>query len=367
MMNVLRDGRSERGTARVGKRHDLKTVRWYVLTLPTTGVARRDRISPAKSLDAELSRRERRGETLFEYFAPSYVEVRKVDGKMVNTKRPLLFNYVFIRSSVEEIFQMKRTLPLYNFLPRVSSGGMTHFPYLSDDEMGNLRWVAESYSNELPVYVPDSDRLLKGDRVRITSGYFTGMEAEVVIQPGGGHKDVMARILDCMWVPLLEVKPGEYELIELNTKGKHVYTHLDNDRLSEGMHKALGRYYLSGKLGKEDELLVREVLKGYASLRVETDVMRCKVYSLLLPAYKLLDQEEEFERLYSTLRNMLPLVKAVNSRALLLVTLYGCTNSNLYYRMAHELVDPWRDDPSPKRSKALLIQRLHDYDIWLKH
>ena len=44
MMNVLRDGRSERGTARVGKRHDLKTVRWYVLTLPTTGVARRDRI-----------------------------------------------------------------------------------------------------------------------------------------------------------------------------------------------------------------------------------------------------------------------------------------------------------------------------------
>ena len=367
MMNVLRDGCSERGTARVGKRHDLKTVRWYVLTLPTTGVARRDKISPAKSLDAELSRRKRRGETLFEYFAPSYVEVRKVDGKMVNTKRPLLFNYVFVRSSVEEIFQMKRTLPLYNFLPRVSSGGMTHFPYLSDSEMGNLRWVAESYSNELPVYVPDSNRLLKGDRVRITSGYFTGMEAEVVIQPGGGHKDVMARILDCMWVPLLEVKPGEYELIELNTKGKHVYTHLDNDRLSEGMHKALGRYYLSGKLGKEDELLVREVLKGYASLRVETDVMRCKVYSLLLPAYKLLAQEEEFERLYSTLRNMLPLVKAVNSRALLLVTLYGCTNSNLYYRMAHELVDPWRDDPSPKRSKALLIQRLHDYDIWLKH
>ena len=53
-MNVLRDSRSERGTARVGKRHDLKTVRWYVLTLPTTGVARRDRISPAKSLDLSL-------------------------------------------------------------------------------------------------------------------------------------------------------------------------------------------------------------------------------------------------------------------------------------------------------------------------
>ena len=47
-------GEVQRG---VGKRHDLEAVRWYVLTLPTTGVARRDRISPAKSLDAELSRR----------------------------------------------------------------------------------------------------------------------------------------------------------------------------------------------------------------------------------------------------------------------------------------------------------------------
>ena len=287
--------------------------------------------------------------------------------RQVNTRKPLLYNYVFIHASENEIFRLKRIMPLYNLLPRVSVGEHSYFPYLSDHEMETLRWMAESYSNELPVYVPDSGRLLKGDRVRITSGSFMGMEAEVVVQPGGGHKDVMVRILDCMWVPLFEVRQGEYELIELNTKGKHVYTHLDNDRLSEGMHKALGRYYLSGKLGKEDELLVREVLKGYASLRVETDVMRCKVYSLLLPAYKLLDQEEEFERLYSTLRNMLPLVKAVNSRALLLVTLYGCTNSNLYYRMAHELVDPWRDDPSPKRSKALLIQRLHDYDIWLKH
>ena len=55
MMNASRDGRRREGTARVGKRHDLKTGTLVRVTLPTTGVARRDRISPAKSLDAELS------------------------------------------------------------------------------------------------------------------------------------------------------------------------------------------------------------------------------------------------------------------------------------------------------------------------
>ena len=351
----------------VGKRHDLKAVRWYVLTLPTAAGGRRDRISPSKGLDVELSRRERRGETLFEYFAPSYVEVRKVGGKLVNTRRPLLFNYVFIRSSVEEIFRMKQALPLYNFLPRVSSGNTTYFPHLLDQEMANLRWVAEAYSNELPVYVPESARLLKGDRVRITSGYFTGMEAEVVIQPGGGHKEVMARILDCMWVPLFEVKAGEYELIELNAKSKHVYTHLDNDRLSEGLHEALGRYHASGSACEEDRRLAGEVLRGYASLRAETDVMRCKLCALLLPAYKLSGDEEAFVRLHDTMRGLLPVVKAPQSRALLLVTLYGCTDNALYRRMAHELVDPWQADPSPKKSKLSLIRRLGDYDCWLNH
>ena len=148
---VLRDGCSERVQARVGKRHDLKTVRWYVLTPllrvwhdVTRSALRKAWMPsfPGASVVGDVVR----------VFRPSYVEVRKVDGKMVNTKRPLLFNYVFIRSSVEEIFRMKRTLPCTIFFPGFF-WGMTHFPYLSDDEMGNLRWVAESYSNELPVYV----------------------------------------------------------------------------------------------------------------------------------------------------------------------------------------------------------------------
>ena len=80
-MNVLRDGRSERGTARVGKRHDLKTVRWYVLTLPTAGGGR-DKISPSKGLDVEDQSLKRVGCRAF----PS----RASRGDVVRVFRPLL-------------------------------------------------------------------------------------------------------------------------------------------------------------------------------------------------------------------------------------------------------------------------------------
>ena len=113
--------------------------------------------------------------------------------------------------------------------------------------------------------------------------------------------------------------------------------------------------------------LAGEVLRGYASLRAETDVMRCKLCALLLPTYKLSGDEEAFVRLHDTMRGLLPVVKAPQSRALLLVTLYGCTDNALYRRMAHELVDPWQVDPSPKKSKLSLIHRLGDYDRWLGH
>ena len=49
------------------------------------------------------------------------------------------------------------------------------------------------------------------------------------------------------------------------------------------------------------------------------------------------------------------------------LTLYGCTDNALYRRMAHEVVDPWLDEASPKKSKLSLIRRLGDYDRWLKH
>lgn len=338
-----------------------QAVRWYVLTLPSC------HRGPAVGLQRELDRRIRCGEPEFEFFAPSYVEVKNEDGHFVNTRRPLLYNYVFVRSSESEIYRMKQELPQYNFLPRVREGLRGYYPYLSDEAMRNLQWVARSYCDELPVYMPETERLAKGDRIRIIAGRFKGAEARVAIRPGGGRKDVVVCVENWMWVPLLHVRPGEYEIIALHESGKHVYTRLDNDQLLEDLHEALGRRCTPNSVTDADRTLASETIRQYGKLELNSAVLRCKLYSILLSAYTILEATDECENLIGMILKILPLVKAEQARAGLLVTLYGCTDSSLDYERAHEIVDRWKKEESPKKSKLRLIRWLDDYDSWLGH
>jgi len=346
----------------VASKRNSEAVRWYVLVLPSCHKGL------AIGLRQEKERRIRDGEPSLEFFAPSYVEVKRVDGRFVNTHRPLLFNYVFVRSSEKEIYRMKRFLPQYNFLPRVRKGGSDgHYPYLSDEAMRNLQWVARSYAETLPVYAPEEKRLMKGDRVRITEGQFKGVEASVVIQPGAGHKDVVVCVDNWMWVPLLHVGPGEYEVIALNDAGKHVYARLDNDRLLSGLHEALRHCVGTERPTDEECALAEEALRQYGSLQMESDVMRCKLYAIQLLAYTILGLEEKRDVLVGAVREILPAVKAEQAKALLLVTLYGCLDNSLYHVQAHALIDCWRMEEQPKKNKARLMRWLDDYDNWLGH
>ena len=341
-------------------------IRWYVLSLP---VSRQGYYSgnPNKGLQIEIARRIRSGEPTFEYFAPSYVEVCEKEGILVNTHRPLLYNYVFVHASESEIFRIKQFQPQYNFLPRIQDSHGAYFPYISDDAMENLKWVARSYADILPVYMHGSEFPMKGDRIRVTKGQFKGVEANVVIRPGGGKKRIMVCVEHCMYVPLLSVESGQYEVLALNRDNRHVYTRMDNERLSNGLHAALQRHHSTKGVTEQDKHLAEEVLCQYENLQLDSDIMRSKLYAMLLPAYTILGRKEKQERLIATIQHIIPLLKAKQARALLAVTLYGCINTLRYHDLGHSLVDEWKEETNPKRNRSILVQRLADYDRWFGH
>jgi hypothetical protein len=84
-------------------------------------------------------------------------------------------------------------------------------------------------------------------------------------------------------------------------------------------------------------------------------------------SYKILGKENEFTQLMGTVLSILPLIKAEQSAALLLVTIYGCTDNRRYYDRSHEVVDAWRSEEKPKKNKRMLLQWLDDYHHWFEH
>ncbi len=338
----------------------LNVVRWYLIIYPY------GRKHLPVGLNREINRRDKAGETPIEYFAPQYVEAREVDGKIVTTNKALFENYVFVKSSIKEIFVMKRYEERYNLARKeYRNNGEYYYPYVSDEVIENLKWIAQSYSGVIPIYVDDTSWLIKGDRVRITSGPLKGIEATLFSNRKNNRKEIMVVIDNWMSVPLLHVKENQYVVIALNGKTDKKEIKIGDDIIPR-LHEILCRKY-NGVLDEEDKKYVSDIIAGYSRLEVHTDVIRCKLYSILLMAYTIGKQTERRANLIGNIHVILPAITAEQSKALLLTTLYGCTDNNLYYRHAHKIVDQWKLEDNPKKSKRELIQRLNDYDRYLGH
>ena len=159
-------------------------------------------------MQREQDRRIQAGEPSFGFFAPSYQEVKRIDGKFVNTQRPLLFNYVFVRASERDV-STDATFSCAQFPASGEGAEAGVFPLPFRCGNGEFAVGGPFLFQYTSCLYTQPDGLRKGDRIRITEGaVLRGVEATVVIQPGAGRKDVMVCVENWMWVPLLRVSAG---------------------------------------------------------------------------------------------------------------------------------------------------------------
>ncbi len=336
-------------------------VRWYLMIYPY------GRKGITNGLNREIARRKRDNEPPIEYFAPTYVEAKEVDNRIVSTEKQLLFNYVFVRASENELFRMKKFEEQYNFPHRNNTDeGEHYYPYISDEMMQNLQWIARSYSGTIPVFTGDSSWLVKGDRIRITKGQFKGVEAQLFSNSKTDSNEILVVVDKWLSVPLLHVKTGEYKVIALNSKSADGNGKTINDSLIPLLHSAVCRVH-KGETTEDDITLAQNTVQQYKDILPYSDVMRCKQYSILLMAYTVLHDEDKLTGLTGVLHSLLPAITAEQSKALLITTLYGCTDNSIYHHHAHQIVDQWKQESNLKKSKQLLINSLADYDLCLGH
>lgn len=330
-------------------RNNRTAVRWYVLTLPSC------HRGSARGMEEELAWRRSHGEEEFEYFAPQYTDAAA--GGQETARRALYFNYVFVRASEADIMRIKSRRPLFNFLRRVTEAdGSSHFPYLSDESMANLKLVAAAYSNRLPAYTPEPGMLRKGDRVRIVGGRFDGVEATLLRAPSSARDELAVCVDSWLWVPVVHIQPGHYEIVELSAEGKAKYAVLDNERTLGRLRSALVATLGHGAPEAADVALATETALRYGRLQPSSKVLRSKHAAMMLQAYAIAGDRLKLSEAAGHAESLLREVEAEQSRALLLASLYGATGRHREEALA--AIEPWRAESNPKKNKRTLIDWL---------
>ncbi len=340
-----------------------KKTRWYIMFFPW------GKSGLTAGLEQELKRRKNAGEKAFEYFAPTYVVMKEVDGKMEATTESMLYNYFFVHANENDLFEIKRHQPQYSVMrPEINSDGTRQYPFVSDNTIKTLQWVARSFGGRIPICFIDQTLLVQGDKIRITKGRFKGTEAHLVAKPGSDKKDVMVYVDNWMCVPLMNVHPEQYTIIGLNDTDEQSKSPsgLDNASLSQELHDALCRFH-GEKASESDIKLAENVCGEFADFKATTSLQRCKQYAFLLPAYTILRQTDKVTNVLSLMQVLLEEIKSEQVIASSLLTIYGCTDNAFDYEKAHGIIDAWAKEEAPKKSQQVLINRLADYDKCFGH
>ena len=174
-------------------------VAWYVLR-----VTYQREITASKALE----------ELQVEHYVPTVrTRIRNEKGVAIGWKtEPLVHNYIFVRDSYENILRIKQgKLDYLRFMMGKDDAGMMSVPqYVPDKQMADFMKVVRTMGSK-PVD-PDID-LRKGDKVRILTGSFEGVEGIYVRMPNRHEKRVVVKIEGVAAVATMALNASDIEKI----------------------------------------------------------------------------------------------------------------------------------------------------------
>ena len=172
---------------------------WYVLR-----VTYQREIAASKALE----------ELQVEHYVPTIrTRIRNEKGVSIGWKtEPLVHNYIFVHDSYENILQLKQgKLDYLRFIMGKDDAGLLSVPqYVPDKQMADFIKVVRTMGSK-PVDV--NIDLRKGDRVRVLTGPFEGVEGVFIKMPTRHEKRVVIKIEGVAAVATMALNASDIEKI----------------------------------------------------------------------------------------------------------------------------------------------------------
>ncbi|MBO4964823.1 MAG: hypothetical protein J6C81_00985 [Muribaculaceae bacterium] len=292
---------------------------WYPLR------AFRLKFSEGNSFPAHVEKFNRLSNSRLGTFAPTIVQIASRLGKLKRCTRPLACNYVFLRSTENELRAFIKMFPIYSPLYSLIKD-MRAVISIPDRDMNNFIRLAEAYSNELPCYSPSEIDLVKGDKVKIIGGQFSGIVGILQSQKGKNGGRVSVNVANLLAAETLEIAPDYIQILQFAPHSKRIYDALD--AFLPRLQKVHEQVKLSGNLTQENRAVLLYFINRYGAVKITEPKIRAKHHILLLAAVALIlpaphdsgsDNNSSFiQKIYAELAEQLPaLLDTITNKATL--------------------------------------------------
>lgn len=337
--------------------------KWYVLKAYLV------RYKADEALAEEMLIRGRAGDDelpVLEYFVPHLEEKKLVNGKMQDVSSPLC-GYVFLRGTARQVSQFCYTHPKFCKI----RGFGDHSDYLSvtDRAMDDFKLIVRAYNanNKNVPFIATSPALLeRGDRVRILEGDFCGVEGTLVTSQGKDSGRVVINVGDGFYVPTLEIKFSQLQVISFAGSNHHAYQKLDS--YAPVMLKVMERFLKDGYLDDTDKAIaadmakVRRFVVQYGSLEIKSEKQRSRFLSYIVLSRLVLEKQGEADGegsmpLAHYVDGVMAGMKAVTnpvSQAFVYTVLYAATGKKDFLRRAEGMAKTWLGNQRDDKEKAAL-------------
>ena len=334
----------------------VESARWYVLK------TFRNELRARQELGAELALRRQAQAADFRFFVPVHYRVESRGGHRAPQAAPLLPNYVFVRTTLDCVFALKRQFPyLYIYPPRDADGvtqlaGCVSVP---DAEMQSFIIVARAYEHDQRFYQVEPDAMAKGDRVRIVGGTFDGVEGILECDQGRAGGRVTVTIPGVSSIRTWEIPAEHIQYLEFAPEGRRIYAHFS--AFQRKASAALLHHHSPAGATADDVSQMLLFIRRLAHVRTESDISESTLRVLLLAAYTVTDNAPMAQL---ELQRSLTLAAAATGdthRAFLWAYIFAATLRPDCAARARAITDAWPADGTLNAKRRAVLALLDSF------
>lgn len=211
------------------------------------------------------------------------MELVRKDGKARMVEKPLLYHYVFVRGTTDEIKKLCSLTAGFSFV--LNRGGNGRYVTLTDESMKSFMTIAQCYGNRLPCYQTSTLELEEGDEVEVLDGRFAGLRGTYVPVKGATSGNILVAVAGNLAAVVYDVNTSFVRVLRFAKNTKRAYDQVE--AFVPRLFTALRKYHLGESLTTAEISPVSAFCRRFESVKIDNGKLDAKMQMLLMAANRL--------------------------------------------------------------------------------